>query len=402
MKNISGKTKIIGLTSLTIFVLFSCMCASFAWFTVVSPGAKLDMVTGSMDVSIKKLSAYHYVYPYYNYSDSYIDYDQEGSVKAVVLKDDVSEIKQETTPVISPDDDINAGFYLLGNRTFAGDNTIADFSFSSGFRFHQDLNNSYTLTNITVSAGSIITIYEKGDSSGLILADNASYNSDEFKFSKSCLIAQVAGLYDFTITQDDDKNRKVEIKKSKRPDESILSMTLFDPTYAKFNNQEPDEAIFKQNTLIVYDVVLDVKNDGHDFLLDCSVKRSENNYSYPISNYLCFKTSSAVTDDENSTISTIYNTFHVQKENVYISDTDWKSFTSDSEQSLNLFDDKDNKVIRSASEKTERHYYIAADYNPQKMGTFFQESNLGKEFDLQRDYTLYFSTQQLIDGGGQQ
>lgn len=388
MKKFSKKGRVILLTSLTIFVLFTTCIASFAWFMTVSPTTPLETISGSMDISIKKVSAYRYVYPYFNSSDTYIDYTQNGNVKEVVMKDSqIKEMGNLPSQASKPKNDKN--YYLIGNSTFLGDGT-KEYSLDTGLTFFSKLDNSYQISDVIISAGSIFGV-SNGNGNILLKNEGNVTGMEEFTFKDGFLQAKTAGRYSLTLTFDDGGSAKLKIEKTKRTDDAILSMTLFDPTYAKLYSSNVATAIKDQNTLLVYDVTLDVKNEDHDFLLSCDVKRSTSVLEYPISNYLSYQIEKANGSLKFS--NDIYKHFHDKESN----DGSLKTF-DESTSSLNILFEE----IESTSQTTSCHYYIAIDYVANKLNEFMKESNLGRSFDLKRDYTFYFSSSQIIHEKGSQ
>lgn len=390
MKKFSKKGRVILLTSLTIFVLFTTCIASFAWFMTVSPTTPLETISGSMDISIKKVSAYRYVYPYFNSSDTYIDYTQKGKVKEVVMKD--SQIKEMgKLPLRASEPKNDKNYYLIGNCTFLGlEDVTKEYSLDTGLTFFSKLDNSYQISDVIISAGSIFGV---SDGNGKILLKNEDdvTGMEEFTFKDGFLQAKTAGRYSLILTIDGG-SAKLEIKKTTRTDDAILSMTLFDPTYAKLYSPNVATAIKDQNTLLVYDVTLDVKNEDHAFLLSCDVKRSTSSVlEYPISNYLSYQIEKA--DESPKFSNDIYKHFH----DIRSDDSSLKTF-DESTSSLNILSEE----IKSTSEITSCHYYIAIDYVANKLNEFMKESNLGRSFDLKRDYTFYFSSSQIIHEKGSQ
>lgn len=389
MKKFSKKGRVILLTSLTIFVLFTTCIASFAWFMTVSPTTPLETISGSMDISIKKVSAYRYVYPYFNSSDTYIDYTQEGMVKEVVMKDSQIE-EMGNLPLKASDQKNDQNYYLIGNSTFLGDGT-KEYSLDTGLTFFSKLDNSYQISDVIISAGSIFGV---SDGKGNLILKQESYvtGMEEFTFKDGFLQAKTAGRYSLILTIDDGDSAKLKIEKTTRTDEAILSMTLFDPTYAKLYSPDVATAIKDQNTLLVYDVTLDVKNEDHDFLLSCDVKRSTSSVlEYPISNYLSYQIEKA--DVSLTSADAIFKHFHDKESD----DGSLKTFEA-STSSLNIL----SKKIESTFHTTSCHYYIAIDYVAGKLDEFMKESNLGRSFDLKRDYTFYFSSSQIIHEKGSQ
>lgn len=389
MKKFSKKGRIILLTSLTIFVLFTTCIASFAWFMTVSPTTPLETISGSMDISINKVSAYRYVYPYFNSSDTYIDYTQPGKVKEVVMKDSQNK-EMGSLPSQASDPKQDQNYYLIGNSTFLGDGST-EYSLDSGLTFFAKLDKNYQISDVIISAGSIFGV---SDGNGKLLLKQASDvdGMDGFTFKEGLLQAKAAGRYSLTLTVNGDSAKLTIDRKKRDDDNAILSMTLFDPTYAKLYSKDVATAIKEQNTLLVYDVTLDVKNEDHDFRLSCDVKRSTSSViEYPISNYLSYQIEKA--NGNLTSAQEIYEYFHDKAS----SDNSLKTF-EESTSSLNIL----SKEIQSASETTSCHYYIAIDYVADKIDEFMKESNLGRSFDLIRDYTFYFSSSQIIHEQGSQ
>ena len=71
-----GIGKIIGLSAILVGNLGSIAAISIAWFSLASSGnSQLSMVTGDLDVNIKKVTAYKYIYPFYEGSSDFINYN---------------------------------------------------------------------------------------------------------------------------------------------------------------------------------------------------------------------------------------------------------------------------------------------------------------------------------------
>ena len=87
------------LVSLTIAVIATLSVASYAWFAMFTAGSNLATVTGDLNVNINKITAYKYVYPYYQNSTEFIDYGSTGTVKGYVVED--SSINSPSDPVNS-------------------------------------------------------------------------------------------------------------------------------------------------------------------------------------------------------------------------------------------------------------------------------------------------------------
>ena len=82
-----SKGKLIGSVAFLAVNVFSAVFATLAWFALNTKQSTIEMVTGDIDVDIKKVTAYKYVYPFFKSSTEYIDYNNGGTVKKFVLND---------------------------------------------------------------------------------------------------------------------------------------------------------------------------------------------------------------------------------------------------------------------------------------------------------------------------
>ena len=415
MKKLSVKAKTVMLTSMTIFALLSTMCACFAWFTVVNPTTHVEAFSGSLDVSFKRISAFRYVYPYFSSGTTYVDYGGTGKVKETILLDE-SEKTMPTSIVIKKGaKNLSDSFYLIGDNTFLGYGDVNNaFNLDESIKFTSGLDHTYSLNNVTLSKGSIITIANTDCKNELLNLSSVEGISDNFDSDSTVgyLYCKKAGLYDFLLDLNDDGSvSKLTCRLSNRNDEAVFGMTLFDPTYAKLNgydNKYP-AAIHSQNTLLIYDITLDVKNQYHDFKLKCDVRRNdvsdlnEEAYHQNLSSVVGFSYSFEDITDVYDYFHKDTSTDHVlyQENAKYFNDTD-------KETSLSLF--SEDRIVESDSAKEASegeeppsvscHFYIAVEYNPNTISYFFDENRLGKEYDLKRDFTFYFSTTQATYDGG--
>lgn len=410
MKKSQGKIKTILLLAMTIFALFSTMSAVFAWFVVVNPSTKIDTVTGDMSISLNKLSAIKYVYPFYPGSNDFIDYSStNGKLKTYVLNDSVDPTSLDKEISIDKEGVTDSkACYLVGNSVFLGTTEEKEYSLSSGTILNSSADgNTFSVKSVSLSVNSTFLLTdEKGkklqfstvtyhkDGKDTKLEDNF-LNKDNTLF-----LAKKAGFYDFTITKKQTSGYDLTITSQSRDDASILGMTLFDPTYAKLYGMKEAEAIYKQNTCLVYDVVISVKNEMRDFLLNLQVKRkalgNEDGYinenQYYLSKYLSFKAAMA-SEINNQSIQSIYNFFHRSEESSGSFTYNFGGQRFDTEDQIALVT---NKKISSTSETTPVHLYLAVDYDPDNMKYFFDKSRLGNSYDLIRDFTFYFSTVQSV------
>ncbi len=435
MKRTSGYRKnLIIATCMSIFTLVATMCATFAWFMIPKPNASLDTISGDMSITVDKLSAYRYVYPYYKDSNSYIDYSidpttkkDKGQLKQFVITDTTEINPLETAPTIPEDESFTkTALYLVGDHTYLGENTSTEFSLSSGLIFSSSTDAlTFTIEDVTLSVGSHFTV-ARNDST--IVSFTGFADTDDIVYSNNHFTCRKAGLYDVRITKssaDADATYSISITKNSRDDESIFGMTLFDPTYALLNGTQNDvkgraDAIYDQNTCLIYDVEISVKNQTRDFTLSLDVKRQElqsedgkiTDTSYDLSRYVTYRYKKHETGD---TVSALFSsTFHAKKDNeIYNKPDSYTENTSSNDDSTTTSDMKvltfDNRTDTSISlfsnegpeshdsETTKFHFYIAVDYSPVAVSHFFEESQLSKTYDLIRDYTFYFSSTQVVN-----
>ncbi len=454
--------KMILATGFTIFALLSTMCATFAWFLIPKPNLSLDTVSGDMSISLERLSAYRYVYPFYKDSNSYIDYSEDangkdkGKLKEFVIKNKDEIEPLDTAPTINTEGSFTkTALYLVGDKTYLGDSSQQEFALSSGVIFSSSTDGLvFTMNSINLSIGSHITV-ARNDGTIVPFTNVTKTNLEEgdFEYSNSHFTCKKAGIYDFKIKKSSDAagaTYNLEITYQSRDDEAILGMTLFDPTYALLKGTTNDlkgrsTAIYEQNTCLIYDIEIKVKNQTRNFSLSLDVKRNalsdengknkENEYN--LSKYVTYRFKEYEEGDEISTLFTstfhnytksdataIYNypdnittsdssnsdstsstTTSTTQEEQTVDESDTLStkietlvFKDNSDTKLSLF--KDKKPDSYDSEYRSFHFYIAIDYSPVAIEYFFKENQLNKEYNLIRDYTFYFSSiQQISDGG---
>ncbi len=123
-KKQKNRKKIILSTIRTVFTLLSCGRATFAWFTVFRPKADVGTVSGNLEyITIDRVSAYRYVYPFYEGSNVFIDYDKnpdgsdKGELKEFILQNE----EERTVPSsINIDYKSNAPYCIVGDSVFNG------------------------------------------------------------------------------------------------------------------------------------------------------------------------------------------------------------------------------------------------------------------------------------------
>ena len=392
MNKLSSKTKIIAMTSLTIVTLFSAFCASFAWFRVIHPNTDVIATAGNLDIRLTRLSAYRYVYPFFEGSNTYIDYSKEGKVKEFVLSD--TDSSENTLPKAETTTELGESLYLVGDKSFLGyEETDTEFLPSSGLKFFTSTDgNTYTISDFTLSSGSIFAIKDsEGKNLKVPLTENKSIQSLDMGYYK----ATEAGIYDFRI-QKNGSAVSFTISKKSRDDNAILGMTVFDPTYALLKGEKGATAIYNQNTCLIFDITLDVENQGHSFSIDSRVKRQSTTAEFPLSKYITYRFLQKDSIPDNKSAFDYFHPEYTDAEEKagYNTGTDVRKF-EDGKDTLELV----SSTLSSTSEKTSVRFYIAIDYDPTKIDTFFAESNLGRTYDLPRDFTFFFYVQQVVNNG---
>ncbi len=387
------------------------MVASFAWFLVVNPNSKLDTVSGDMSISFNKVSAERYVYPFYAQSNSFIDYSKDGSVKEYVLSDSNPTFTTDAITVSNtPSASSNTKYYLVGNRAFVGLSDVSDFDFANAYILSASTDGlTFTAKDVTLSAGSqFVIVNQNGVIQELYSSSNPLVNGIEYDTTNHSYKVKTAMMVNFELKTADSttETMSLKIEKESREDSAILGMTLFDPTLAKLNGQDSadkyPEAIYDQNTCLVYKVDVKVKSQTRDFILKCDVKRKEiaaengqidGNDQYDLSHYLTYRVSETISNATNSFLY-FHPTDMTNKASYNKNTTTNKvySFSETSDTSLSVY----TKNFSSTKNETTQTLYIAVDYNPEKISHFFTEENLGKEkIDMVRDFTFYFSCKQI-------
>ena len=199
-KQNGGKThrtlKYVGIGLLAVGNITSVVMATMAWFNLNSRDSQIDMVSGDLDVEVRKVVAYKYVYPYYQNSTEFIDYDSEGTVKKYVLEDHELEFDGDDVDDISITSDnatITLGtkaagttttssasasssniyipsanyapefrYYLVGDDVFSGVADSWSLPAAHAFGLREDVANNKPaiLDNVVVSAGSSFRLLE--------------------------------------------------------------------------------------------------------------------------------------------------------------------------------------------------------------------------------------------------
>ena len=307
-----GKRRFIALLSLALGSVLALSSATIAWFGMASnEGASIATFSGSLDVSIRKISAYKYVYPYHNNSVEFIDYEGTGHVKSYVVEDASIEAPNNLANKVSfslgrntgqhyvtSSSDSNKGpakihyensrtfnYYLVGNSTFTGIDTDEWSTLSASAFARKDApvvgaDGSVKLENVVVSVGAEFILF---DATSIVddECDYFTYNSPTTTPSGNARFTVVdsnrlkclkSGIYTIEYRVDSSSNYYLDITLTSRNDNAIIGTNLIDPTkitidyrgsasasYGSINDYLP-HAIQDQKTMVVLDVELAYQN----------------------------------------------------------------------------------------------------------------------------------------------
>lgn len=395
MKRLSSKGKLILSTTLAIFTLFSTMCASFAWFTIKNPNVRFETVAGDMNIEIESLSAYRYVYPYYEGSNTFIDYQSDkAEVKKYIIKDNQEQTFTRPDTSKREEDTKNEHYYLVGDTTFIQSEGKEEYDIQTGIVFTNS-GNARLIEEVTLSKGATFAITKNNKDFFSFTSVKTEEKNITTMIDNTFFRVNKPGIYKIIM---DETNKTISIQRKPRDDDAILGMTLFDPTYAIIRNQEGAEAIYHQNTCLVYDVGIKATNETHDITLSLSARRKETplfqpKNSLPLSHYVSYR----VREKTNPTMTSasIYHLFHQDGINgkIYNKGEDSILFP-ENENIITLFEQN----YQNNQKETYLHYLIAIDYSPSKIGYFFEKERLGQEYELYRDFGFYFTVKQNTDG----
>ena len=282
----SRKGKIVGFSMLILGTVAAATMTTLAWFNLSAKESTIKMVSGDLNVEVRKVSAYKYVYPFYKNSTEFVDYDAQGIVKKYILEDhiltyndtDVDDIainsdnatvtlgerfggsttdyytvnqnNASSSLVCIPEVDPPAvyrpefRYYLIGDNLFSGvDNS---WSLTDGYAFAKKdtvtAQEPAVLDNIVVSAGSSFRLLE-------VIVDNTTYSYNYYPLSSIAesassfrivsddgdqvgdkLLCLRSGIYKFSISPN---QLKIELRTrdaGARKDISVITNNSFDPT----------------------------------------------------------------------------------------------------------------------------------------------------------------------------
>jgi hypothetical protein len=309
------KKKTIGMIAVSIGNLAAITAGTFAWFVVYSRSTGIELASGDLNVKVNKISAYKYVYPFYDKSTEFVDYNATGTVTKYVLQDTNYDKYTTTSPTCtitlgsSPGsvstnsaethsqtsiyygDTTNFRYYLIGDETFNGVSN-KDWYLSAGHAFANVSNisdsNSATLENVVVSEGSSFILFDKSTISNSACTYLTYFSIKEsntcFSITDNKITCLQTGIYTFTYS-----TSGLTITTQSRDDDSIIGNNCMDPTmitvdyvgsadkstYETLASYVPT-AIQRQNTMVILDVELKY-NVANDVLAGLKIVRNEAN-----------------------------------------------------------------------------------------------------------------------------
>lgn len=279
----SSRARLVGLFMLIIGNAAAISIATLAWFNMDSRKSTIDMVSGDLDVEIKTVTAYKYIYPYYANSTEFIDYDSEGVVKKFVLEDhsieydsvDVDDIviasddatvalgTKETGTTTTSSASASANniyipsanyvpefrYYLVGDDIFSGvsDSWSLPAAYAFGLRESVANDKPAILDNIVVSAGSsfrlleALEVIQAGQKTYLYnyfpLDDGINEGTSAFRVvdddddgAGDRLLCLRSGIYSFTYSPNSLEIELHTRDSGTRKDISVITNNSLDPT----------------------------------------------------------------------------------------------------------------------------------------------------------------------------
>ena len=322
-KRKSPRKKVLAFASIALINVFSVSAASLAWFALTSPHTDINAFSGDLNVRIDKVTAYKYVYPYYEKSTDLVNYEAVPALRGYTIEDRLLKEEQGITDAIfapvahisldSPADGTYAPtpsasngptnvyfsgssdfkFCLLGDATFTGTtstpwsnltsvslpsatlpSTVKNVVISEGARFALfDNDTCLHSTSTDEETGQTVHHYDckyfpataltAKTSEGTASEDAARFRLVDDGAAIECL---KSGIYDVTYA-----GSGLTISLSGRSDEAIIGNNILDPTLIKINwsrggtgygslNAYLPTAIKEQMTMVVFDVELTYVN----------------------------------------------------------------------------------------------------------------------------------------------
>ena len=309
--------KVILFASLFVANVFAVGAVTFAWFMVLSKETNIAAFSGDLNVDIDKVTAYKYIYPYFEKSSEFIDYNADPTLKKYVVQDaDFSDKDKDfgdstTIPLGDPlsgtyvtSSSSNLGpkkiygpespdfrYYLAGDEVFSGIDgfgwTLANLGKDIFFAETENISAEVTAVahNVVISAGAKLTLIDVRERDGSSLTcfsyDDPVPETDKdsrFEIVKEdeedeygyCIQCVQGGIYDVSYST---SGITFELSRS---DDAAIGNNLLDPTKIKIDhasgmydgeaeydgtiNSIIPYAIEDQKTMVVFDVELTYKN----------------------------------------------------------------------------------------------------------------------------------------------
>ena len=308
-----SKGRIIGLCLLAVGNIASIVSVSVAWFSLNEKESRIDMVTGDLNVDIRKVTAYKQVYPYYAKSTEFIDYDANPTLKSYVIEDNLLTYPESDT-IVNDDDFTWNGtatialttnvsgsyvggaygsltpqqkealgptnihypgaadfrYYLVGDGVFCGDDKAWTSTDGLAFANKEDVDNTHSVNidNVVIAKGATFIIFDKNNTeTNKYLAYSTVSSGAPFVVVDNGIKCLKAGVYKITYAHN---QITIELRSFR---DSIISNNSLDPTkvnidyigstnktnYPSVNDYLPI-AIYNQNSMVVLDVEINYKN----------------------------------------------------------------------------------------------------------------------------------------------
>lgn len=274
----SRNARVIFVTVLAVGNILTMASLSLAWFLQYSAtSSQMKTFSGDLDISIEKVCAYKYVYPYHNNSPEFINYDGNGVVKSYVVEDStveapsnlssystftlgVNENQSRTTSAnagtasaIHYDDSQSLRYFLVGNEVFNGvTNNPWSTLTSSPFTSTDDPEESETpndsksiiLKDVMVSAGAEFMFFDANtvgtdpEHNNDPICSYFTYSDPVVEAGKNSRFSVVSGhlkclksgVYDFRYRLDDSGHYYLDITLTASGDSTIMASNLVDLT----------------------------------------------------------------------------------------------------------------------------------------------------------------------------
>lgn len=311
--------KFVLLIVVTFASLFALSAGTFAWFLTMTKNADISrVVSGDLNVDVKKVTAIKYVYPFYANSTQDIDYESPGVIKSYVIEDSRYEVENAVTITnIKLSTNYDGGtiaasaaaadgprniyyegsqsfnYYLVGDGVFTGEaNNIWSTLRAPAFIASTSVGggNETTLKNVVVSAGANFILFDKTKrsedtkyfdysststdpeadpfelpSGSCFKINTVKVGNSEYGVSLQCL---KGGIYDFTYSEG---NLKIELVGRDGHTDYIIGNGVFDPTKVKLD-YDSNPIVDSEHDTHLQDVYGTVNNDGLNNYIPDAIK----------------------------------------------------------------------------------------------------------------------------------